>query len=261
MTYFNLHNMHNIRQQLSAHKVALVVMTLFVAAVFALSTLLTPQRSGLAQTATAPVSQAPLDTTQAATAADTAQQVETPEQRFVAKVGITEAVLDLNTRTLDVRKMKPLPVQQLTGIDRETLWLARAVYSETKRPEEMELVAWTIRNRVETSYRGKGSYESVVLDPWQFSAFNHNSPKRSYFTKLSPQSNAEKWQDALTIAHVVKHAPASLRPFSKQTRHYYSERSMVGRKQPAWAVGEQPITPNRPFEVEAKRFRFYENVA
>lgn len=36
---------------------------------------------------------------------------------------------------------------------------------------------------------------------------------------------------------------------------------MVGRKQPAWANGKQPIKPNRPFQLEARRFRFYENIS
>ena len=186
---------------------------------------------------------------------------ETPEQRFAARVGITHEAIDLSTGTLDARKLAPLPAEKLSGLDGETLWLARAVYSETKRVDEMELVAWAIRNRVETGYRGKRTYRDVVLDPWQFSAFNHNSGKRGYFTGLTPQSKADKWQEALTVAHVVRNAPEALRPFSQTTRHYYSERSMVGRSQPAWAVGERPISPERPYQVEARRFRFYENVA
>ena len=190
-----------------------------------------------------------------------AKKVETPEQRFAARIGITHEAIDLGSGNIDTRKITPLPAEKLSGVDEETLWLARAVYSETKRIDEMELVAWTIRNRVETRYRGNDSYREAVLDPWQFSAFNHNSGKRGYFTSLTPQSQADHWDEALTIAHVVKNAPASLRPFSQTTRHYYSERSMVGRRQPAWAVGEKPITPKRNFAVQAERFRFYENVA
>ena len=49
-----------------------------------------------------------------------------------------------------------------------TLWLARAIYSETKLPHEQELVAWVVRNRVETAYRGRRSYRAVVLDPGRY---------------------------------------------------------------------------------------------
>lgn len=183
------------------------------------------------------------------------------EKRFAARVGITHEAIDLDAGIIDIRKIEPLPLQKLANVEDDVLWLARCIYSETNRPEEMELVAWAIRNRVETGYRGKTTYKSVVLDPWQFSAFNHNSGKRGYFLGLTPESKADKWQEALTIARVVKDAPAKLRPFSKKTRHYYSERSMVGRSKPAWAEGQHPVRPNRRFEVEARRFRFYEGVA
>ncbi|WP_243663594.1 cell wall hydrolase [Rhodothermus marinus] len=74
------------------------------------------------------------------------------------------------------------------AIDSETLWLARVIYSETKRPEEMELVAWVVRNRVETRFRGKATYRDVVLDPFQFSAFIPYNPRRQYYMRLTPHS-------------------------------------------------------------------------
>src|SRR5690606_41478736 len=112
-----------------------------------------------------------------------------------------------------------LPILPPTLIDPETLWLARCIYSETKRPEEMELVAWVVRNRVETRYRGRSSYRDVVLDPFQFSAFNPNNPKRSFYSTLDTRRPIGSWQRALTIAHSVRQAEAEYRPFSMQTRH------------------------------------------
>jgi hypothetical protein len=203
----------------------------------------------------------PLGLSMASLQQDTEEIELTAEEVFAARVGITHLAVDLNSGTIDASKIRPLPVQALGVVDNETLWLARGIYSETKRIEEMELVAWAIRNRVETGYRGKRTYEAVVLDPWQFSAFNSNSSKRGYFTNLRVESRADKWAEALTIARVVKGAPASLRPFSKNTRHYYSEISMVGRTVPAWAMGKTPIEPNRTFELEARRFRFFERIA
>lgn len=189
------------------------------------------------------------------------QEIETPEMRLAARIGITHEAIDLSQGLVDARKLTPMPLEKLSTVDTETLWLARCLYSETKRIEEMELVAWSIRNRVETAYRGKHSYQDVVLDPWQFSAFNHNSGKRGYFVGLTPSSQADKWQEALTVAHIVKHAPERLRPFSKETRHYYSERSMVGRRAPAWAAGARPVEVERPYQIAAERFRFFENIA
>lgn len=156
------------------------------------------------------------------------------------------------------RKLAPLPSSR---IDSETLWLARAVYSETKRATEMELVAWVVRNRVETGYRGRDTYRDVVLDPFQFSAFNPNNEQRWYYANLEPQTDSQNWQRALTIAHRVRLAEPEYRPFSIRTRHFYSERSMLGRSYPNWAAGKRPVTPQRRFTVDERRFRFYEGIS
>ncbi len=140
----------------------------------------------------------------------------------------------------------------------EVLWLARVIYSETKRPDEQELVAWVVRNRVETGYRGKQSYRDVVLDPFQFSAFNGGS-KRSYYSTLTWNSAAPGFQRAIRIAEEVAQAPDSLRPFSETTRHFFSRRSMVGGRTPSWARGLKPVSLDRP--VEPDRFRFYDRVS
>lgn len=145
------------------------------------------------------------------------------------------------------------------AIKEDVLWLARAIYSETKRPDEQELVAWVVRNRVETNYRGATTYKEVVLDPWQFSAFNRNSPKRNHYMRLNEHSRARGWATAVAIAYDVIHAPAYERPFSIKTRHFYSERSMVGRRHPDWARGQRPVALDRP--VDPRRFRFFAEIS
>ena len=178
-------------------------------------------------------------------------------QRFEA----LDPALPSNTLALpDVRRLQPLPPAQLKQLDSETLWLARCIYSETKRPEEQELVAWVIRNRVETGYRGQRTFRDVVLDPYQFSAFNPGTRTRAKYARLTAYSKAAGWQKALRIAHEVRRMPASLRPFSNTTRHFYSARSMKGRRAPAWAHGQAPVKPLRNFAVDAQRFRFFENI-
>lgn len=156
----------------------------------------------------------------------------------------------------DPTKIPPLPPSQ---IDTETLWLARCIFSETKKPAEQELIAWIIRNRVETGYRGKHTYKTVVLDPYQFSAFNPSSRKQRYYTRLDPFSEVPGWQTALSIAYYVRYAPSELRPFPLHTRHFYSERSLIGQEHPEWSHGLQPITPER-HTVNGRRFRFYTGI-
>ena len=157
------------------------------------------------------------------------------------------------------QKLPPLSPEKL---DEETLWLARCIYSETKRPEEMELVAWVVRNRVETRYRGESTYKDVVLDPYQFSAFNPGSRKRKHYSSLTPNVKLPGWQHALNIAYHVRYAEPGLRPFPTKTRHFYSERSMPRyNAHPGWSRGLEPVTPRRPVELDARRFRFFEGVS
>lgn len=153
-----------------------------------------------------------------------------------------------------------VPAFSRATVSDDVLWIARCIYSETKRPEEQELVAWVVRNRVETRYRRRSDYERVVLDPLQFSAFNHGSSKRNYFMSLTPDSNAPGWHRALEIAHNVYYAPVEERPFPVRTRHFYSERSMVGGASPNWARGRTPVQPTR-YRIDPRRFRFYAGIS
>lgn len=146
-------------------------------------------------------------------------------------------------------------------VNESTIWLARAIYSETKLPHEQELVAWVVRNRVETEYRGRDTYKDVVLDPYQFSAFNPGSSKRSFYLSLTPDVQLPAWQQALWIAHYVKHADPAYRPFSIQTRHFYSERSMKGRRHPYWVERKQFVSPGWEYQVNERRFRFYKEIS
>lgn len=166
------------------------------------------------------------------------------------------AANDIPVTHLPAIEVKAAAQFDASDVSEDVLWLARVIYSETKRADEQELVAWTVRNRVETGYRGKSTYRETVLDPWQFSAFNANSPKRQHYSTLSATSTAKGFQKSLEIAHHVYHAPAYERPFERTTRHFYSERSMVGGKKPAWAVGKKPVQlADR--DIDPRRFRFY----
>jgi hypothetical protein len=156
-----------------------------------------------------------------------------------------------------LEKMEPLPPQE---IDTETLWLARVIYSETKEPQEQELVAWVVRNRKDTEYRGKDSYQEVALDSYQFSAFNPGTRTRSHYSSLTPKSTEAGWQNALSIAKQVKEAPDSLRPFTETTRHFFSQQSMRGGGFPNWARGKSAVDPERDFDLNVRRFRFYSGI-
>ena len=116
--------------------------------------------------------------------------------------------------------------------DNDALWLARCVWTETKDSAEMVYVAWAIRNRVDTKYRGD-SYEKVVLSPWQFSAFNTNYRGRNANMTRTRASAESMWMQALDIAKTVVNAPVEDNAFAPFTtspstvRHYFSPQSMT----------------------------------
>lgn len=172
------------------------------------------------------------------------------------RVELTETLTPYEEALLHPKRMAPLPPEK---IDSETLWLARAIFSETKRPEEQVLVAWVIRNRVETRYRGQSSYRNVVLDPYQFSAFAPTQKTEIDYSSLTPHSQVSGWKTALRIADHVRRSRPDVRPFSVETRHFYSERSMTSGAAPEWAEGRRPIK-NLPYSVDERRFRFFAGI-
>lgn len=152
-------------------------------------------------------------------------------------------------------------IRHLPDVDDATLWLARAVYSETKKPHEQELVAWVVRNRVETQYRGQSTYRDVVLDPSQFSAFNYGSGKRSFYMNLQPDTPLDSWQQALHVAYYVRHADSAYRPFHISTRHFFSQVSMPYHRFPHWANQSNKVDPQWDISLDEWRFRFYANLS
>ena len=140
----------------------------------------------------------------------------------------------------------------------EVLWLSRAVYSESDRADEQELVAWVIRNRVETGYRGD-SYREVVLEPMQFSAFNTPSERRDYILGLDQHDVVPSWMQAVEVSLDVYSARPVDRPFAIDTRHFYSPVSMVGRSEPTWASSGTPLS-SPALGVDPDRFRFFSGI-
>jgi hypothetical protein len=151
-------------------------------------------------------------------------------------------------------RVRELPLREAD----EVLWLARCLYSETQKPREQRLVAWVVRNRVETEFRGK-TYREVVLNPAQFSAFNRPSPRRRYILNLDLESPSAAWKQALDIAYEVYAADPDDRPFPITTRHFYSPISMSTGSPPHWTRDHEPIPASR-LGIDSARFQFYDGI-
>ncbi|MCI0619774.1 cell wall hydrolase [Candidatus Wolfebacteria bacterium] len=144
-----------------------------------------------------------------------------------------------------------------TGELEEILWLARAVYSETKVRKEQELVAWVIRNRVASS-KYPNTYQEVVLQPKQFSGLNSSDRHYSLNTTLDFDDAAVGWESAIAVANDVYFADDSVRPIASGVTHFYSP--IAVRRTPLWAQGETP-SHTVPDPISGSlRFAFYSNI-
>jgi len=148
----------------------------------------------------------------------------------------------------------------------DVLWLARVGYSETKRAHEQVLVMWTVRNRVETEYKGS-TYQEVATYPKQFSGLQdraHN-PHYEHNMSLGFDTKNHVWERALEIAKQVYKAPDYMRPFPQTTRHFYSPVAMD--QPPLWAVEHDSkaihlVRDRKAVSSSTKyiRFAFYDGV-
>lgn len=140
---------------------------------------------------------------------------------------------------------------------REILWLARIIYSETKRSEEQKLVGWVVRNRVDTGYTGH-TYEDVAKHSSQFSGLHPGDPRYEHNMSRWYSSSGASWESALAIAKEVYFADPSSRPFNKLTRHFYSP--MAVSNDPGWVHGQKAVRVVKDPYTNQTRFAFYSRI-
>lgn len=147
-------------------------------------------------------------------------------------------------------------IRQIAYDEEQVLWLARILYSETKRSDEMPYIAWVVRNRVELGHRafdyetGINNYKGAALAKSQFSGMHpnldHNAARNlamSYDTV-----GVSAWNEALRIAEEVYYADEAARVLDKYVTHFYSPYI----PKPAWAEKGTEV-----YRFADNRFVFY----
>ncbi len=149
--------------------------------------------------------------------------------------------------------------QRIVEVDdeEEVLWLARIIFSETKFANEMRLVGWVVRNRVEAEYRG-ATYKEVARSPYQFSGLNPSDAQYTINVALGYEIKNESWEQALTIAKEIYFAKESRRPFGRDVLHFYSPVSATGT--PEWVDSGTLDYVVRGAKTSIPRFAFYSGV-
>ena len=138
--------------------------------------------------------------------------------------------------------------------DPGTIWLARGIYSETNDSTEMFFVGQVIENRLRLAYNGKTTYEDVILDPRQFSAFNKENARRFYYLNKKVTDEDKVWQMALSIAFKIRTSPMHNFPAT----HFYSKVSMIPKySSPKWASS---LTPVLVQHIDPNRFLFFTTI-
>lgn len=142
-------------------------------------------------------------------------------------------------------------------VNSEILWFARTIYSETKTAEEQTLVAWVIRNRVESALYPE-TYKEVVLQKGQFSGMHPSDAQYWTNVTLGFEDHSPSWDSAVSIAKAVYFADPILRPLPKTVMHFYSPVSVT--RTPSWAEGLEPAHTVRDAKTNSVRFAFFADI-
>lgn len=157
------------------------------------------------------------------------------------------------TRSLDSEYIR----EEQNSDQKEILWLARALYSETKREYEQEYVAWVIRNRV-TAERYPDTYKAVVLQQNQFSGLNPKDEQYGINISRTFAHTGRGWDSAVEIATAVYYASEEENILPQTVYHFYSPRAV--KAEPKWAADKHPTKVITDPVTLAPRFAFYANV-
>lgn len=167
---------------------------------------------------------------------------------------LSARVVGIEAERDSLRRVASADGEKLSKQKREgVLWMARAVLSETKRPSEMPYIASVIRNRVEAKYRGSETVKQVVLDRYQFSAFNPGRSSRSRYLRLDRSTaNGYLWDVARSVSEYAVTAPRAALPFTSCVTHFVCPN--VLKKSPKWRDELKQVNPSG---VDLPRVEFY----
>jgi len=117
--------------------------------------------------------------------------------------------------------------------------MARAIYSESNSMTSFEYIGWVIRNRLQ-SPNYPSTVAGVILQNYQFSAFNDPGRRQELMSMSYPQTHITEFRRAYRMAEYVLTAPDSMNPLPGVT-HFYMEKTLrekYGKDRPAWAKGD-----------------------
>jgi hypothetical protein len=155
----------------------------------------------------------------------------------------------------DAKRIANSRTEGLSGAERrEVLWATRTIISETKNASEMIFIGNVIRNRVDLNYRGRKTVRQVILDPYQFSAFNPNrNSRRKYINMTEKHVSDSLWAKAWKAARFTMTAPREVLPLSNPCINHFAHQKRVVDK-PDWMFQMEQISLG---DIESPRLSIY----
>jgi len=129
----------------------------------------------------------------------------------------------LDSQQHRIRQLKDRLDRMQQRLHKSIRWTTRAIVSETTRPREMRVIAEIIRNRVESGWRGHQTYKGVILDPYQFSAFNPGRGTPSVYRAMTRENTPfpSIWREARGIAEKVLKAKREDLLTTRRVLHFH----------------------------------------
>jgi len=180
-------------------------------------------------------------------------------ERFRAQRDTIDSLQTVHQQTTDqlrdAKRIANSPTEGLSGAERrEVLWATRTIISETKDPSEMVFIGNVIRNRVDLGYRGHKTVRQVILDPYQFSAFNPNRNSRWKYINMTENHVSDSlWREAWAAARFTMTAPREVLPLSNPCINHFAHQNRVVNK-PSWMFRMEQVNLG---EIESSRLTLY----
>lgn len=169
-------------------------------------------------------------------------------------------VLSFIKIALSSQEQPPVPVKRIPTVDDpewtgdfkddpEQMILARAIFGEARSLSEKgkTAVGWSIKNRVDDPRWGD-TYQKVILEPKQYSAFNEGDPNLPFVKNpLTDETQINSWYECYEVAGKVMSGKIS--DPTDRANHYFSDNV----DPPYWTK-----TANAEFKIKIGNTLFYD---
>lgn len=137
--------------------------------------------------------------------------------------------------------------------EKQVTWLARAMWAEAYKFDDMVHVGQSVRNRI-LSDQHPNTVKAIVTEDWAYTGIHLNQRNVRSLTLKDYRSGPPKWDMAVRAAYFTLILPRRLLPMSSTEITHYLSPHMMGEKHtwPQWAQ-------KKPHKKLGRRFAFFKD--